>query len=154
MRPPMASRLNLPQALLEQIDEHALAEYPDECCGLLLGRSTDGGNEVVRLHPVDNQRQDAAHHRYLIAPEDYLRAERQAFQLGIDLVGVYHSHPDHPAFPSETDLVQAWPNLAYLIVSVLKGAVEQRRSFQLREDRQQFDEQPIVVTPSAVDGGL
>ena len=93
----------------DEIRRHGEAEYPHECCGLLIGRFTeDGRKQVVEVYPISNAREEEArHNRLLILPGEYMRGEHHAHALGLDVVGYYHSHPDHPAVPSEFDLEHA-----------------------------------------------
>ena len=98
---------------------------------------------MERIVPADNERDDSRHNRYLINPETLLAAHKQARALGLDVVGYYHSHPDHPARPSEFDREHAWPGVSYLIVSVEKGNVADIRSWRLADDREKFDEEEI-----------
>ena len=129
----------------EEIRRHGEAEYPHECCGLLIGRFDDDGHKrVVEIYPVSNAREeDARRNRSLILPDEYVRGERHARQLGLDVVGNYHSHPDHPAAPSQFDLEHAWPTWSYLIVSVHEGRARDLRSWEMRADRSRFDEEEI-----------
>ena len=129
----------------EEIRRHAEAEYPHECCGLLIGRfGTDGRKTVLEVYPISNAREeDARHNRSLILPEEYMRGERHARARRLDVVGNYHSHPDHPATPSQFDLDHAWPTWSYIIVSVRKGRAHDLRSWEMAEDRSRFDEEEI-----------
>ncbi|HEX8634246.1 MAG TPA: M67 family metallopeptidase [Pyrinomonadaceae bacterium] len=132
----------------EAIRRHGEAEYPEECCGLLLGRiEADGGRQktVVEVYPVSNAREDEArHHRSLILPGEYVRGEREARARGLEVVGNYHSHPDHPAEPSAFDLAHAWPTWSYIIVAVSAGRARDLRSWEMRADRSRFDEEEIL----------
>jgi proteasome lid subunit RPN8/RPN11 len=130
----------------DDIRRHAEAEYPYECCGLLLGRfDEDAHKTVVEVYPVSNAREDEAkHNRSLILPLEYVRGERYARQHGLEVVGNYHSHPDHPAAPSQFDLDHAWPTWSYLIVSVSEGQARELRAWELRADRSGFDEEEIT----------
>jgi proteasome lid subunit RPN8/RPN11 len=121
------------------IRAHARQTYPHECCGALLGR--DG--LVQGTHPLPNTTDEGPRRRFLIRPGDYREAERQAESLGLDLLGFYHSHPDHPARPSQYDLDHAWPVFSYVIVSVTADDTGPLRSWRLRDDRGAFDEQPV-----------
>ena len=109
--------LRLPGALADEIRRHGEAAYPAECCGVLIGREEGDAKVVVRLEPAVNRRTDDPH-RYLIAPEDLLRLERTLRGTGENIVGYYHSHPDHPARPSAFDTEHAWPWYSYLIVRI------------------------------------
>jgi proteasome lid subunit RPN8/RPN11 len=125
---------------------HGEATYPEECCGFLLGRE-DGPERrrLVRLVRLANERVDSRNRRYVISPETYLEVERDAEREGLDLVGIYHSHPDAAARPSEFDRAHALPGLSYVIVAVGQGAAAEVASWRLREDRTRFDEEPIEI---------
>jgi len=138
--------LTISSALLEGIREQGRVAYPQECCGLLLGRANGSGKSVVDLRGVENSREDARDNRYLISPSDLLEAEKEARKLGLDVIGVYHSHPDHPAHPSEFDREHAFPWYSYIIVSVAKGEPRDLTSWILREDRSAFDYEDLVIT--------
>ncbi|MDQ3586368.1 MAG: M67 family metallopeptidase [Acidobacteriota bacterium] len=131
----------------EEIRRHAEAEYPHECCGLLVGRfDADGRKIVTEIHPVSNAREASArHNRSLILPEELMRGERYARQRKLDVVGNYHSHPDHPAIPSAFDLEHAWPTWSYVIVSVQKGQAVDLRSWEMEADRSRFNEEQMNV---------
>lgn len=137
------SRLVISTRHLQTAGKHAATSYPDECCGVLIGRSGSDSTVVERLLSVDNERNESRHNRYLINPETVLAAHKEARALGLDVVGYYHSHPDHPARPSEFDREHAWPGVSYLIVSVEKGSVADARSWRLADDREKFDEEEI-----------
>jgi len=136
--------LTISSALLEKIREQGRAAYPHECCGLLLGRSNHSSKTATALKPVANQRQDTPQNRYLIAPEDWLETERETRKTGLDIIGVYHSHPDHPSRPSEFDREHAFPFYSYIIVSVTSGEAADLRSWTLRDDRSDFDPEELV----------
>jgi proteasome lid subunit RPN8/RPN11 len=133
---------------IDEIKLHGEQDYPHECCGLLIGRIEDDGRMrvVAETYPVSNVREEEErYHRMMIAPEDYMRAEREAGKRGLGVIGNYHSHPDHPAVPSEFDLAHAqWPTLSYIVVSVLSGRAAELRSWEVTEDRSRFDEEEIV----------
>lgn len=138
--------ITLGQKHEDAIRRQGEAEYPHECCGLLIGRTeADNHKTVLELYPVSNAREEAAkHNRSLIPPGDYVRGERHARSLGLDIIGNYHSHPDHPAEPSQFDLDHAWPTWSYVIVSVGAGQARDLRSWQMRADRSRFDEEEIA----------
>jgi proteasome lid subunit RPN8/RPN11 len=119
------------------IDRHAAETYPHECCGALYGRDEA---VIAEALPLPNTTEEGPRRRFLIRPSDYRLAEAHARASGQTFVGFYHSHPDHPARPSQHDLDHAWPNMHYLITSVLEGRVDVTRAWRLREDRSQFDE--------------
>lgn len=130
----------------DEIRRHGEAEYPHECCGLLIGRfDEDESKQVVETYPISNAREtEARHNRSLILPEEYMRGERYARHLGLEVVGNYHSHPDHPAAPSQFDLDHAWPTWSYIIVSVREGRASDLRSWEMKADRTRFDEEEIT----------
>jgi proteasome lid subunit RPN8/RPN11 len=135
--------LRLGSAASRALHEHLRRAYPEEGCGVLLGRETGGDREVARVIALDNAREGARERRYLIAPEQLLAADREARDAALDVLGIFHSHPDHPAEPSEFDRENAWPWYSYLIVSVRNGEVADQRCWRLREDRAGFDAEPI-----------
>ena len=119
-----------------EIRRHGTETYPNECCGALIA----SGGTIVEAFPLPNTTAEGPRRRFLIGPNDYRLAEARAAARGGTLAGFYHSHPDHPARPSETDLAQAWPNLTYIIVAVRDGRPEDLRFWRLREDRSGFEE--------------
>ena len=118
------------------IQSHGRETYPNECCGALIG--TD--NVVQECFSLPNRTEEGLRRRFLVTPKDYRAAERYATNSGNELIGFYHSHPDHPARPSQYDLDHAWPVFAYVIISVEKGKTRAMTSWRLREDRSAFDE--------------
>ena len=142
--------LLLPKNLDQQIRDHGARDYPNECCGAMLGADGDGGREVRSLFPLINRRDDSPRNRFSITPEDFRDAERAAAERGLDLLGWYHSHPDHPARPSEFDREHAWPWYSYVIVSVDGGVPKDLTSWQLEDDRSKFF--PENVGPERVAG--
>jgi proteasome lid subunit RPN8/RPN11 len=133
--------LNVPEALLDAVRKHGEASYPEECCGFMLGAARD----VVKLLPAGNERWDSAGNRYLISPESYMNAEREALREGLEILGVYHSHPDAPAAPSEFDRLHALPGLSYVIVSVRRGEARNVASWTLSDDHERFEPEPIAT---------
>lgn len=133
----------------DQIRAHVEAGYPAEACGILLGREIDGVKMVERLWLADNRWADPAEqtHRFLIPPEEVLAAEREAAAAGLEILGFFHSHPDHPARPSNFDREHAWPWYAYLIVSVENGRATDWRVWELAEDRSAFMERRLEIAP-------
>ncbi len=128
--------------LVKKISAHVESAYPEEGAGFLLG----GEGEVREIIPLSNAREDEArHNRYLITPEDYMKAEMKAAELGVDLIGVFHSHPDCPNVPSEYDREWAQPFFSYLITRVDEGRVVSHRSWKLAEDRSKYDEEEITI---------
>jgi proteasome lid subunit RPN8/RPN11 len=118
------------------IRRHGEETYPHECCGALVG----SGGRVTDAVPLENTTEEGPRRRFLVRPSDYRTAERRARELGGDLVGFYHSHPDHPAKPSQYDLDHAWPTFAYVIVAVAAGRAGDMTVWFLREDRSSFEE--------------
>ena len=142
------STLVLPAAHAGIIHAHLLGSYPEEGCGVLLGSEHEGRREVTRVIAFENQREYSRHNRYTISPEQFLAAERESRDHGVDVLGFFHSHPDHPAQPSAFDLEHAWPYYSYLIVSVLKGRIDTMRSFRLTDDRSRFELETLELARS------
>ena len=124
----------------DAIRRHGAETYPDECCGALIGR--DG--VVTATFALPNTTEEGPRRRFLVRPDDYRQAEKHARDAGGDLLGFYHSHPDHPARPSQYDLDHAWPFFSYIIVSVQNGAPQDMTSWRLREDRSAFDQEDLT----------
>ncbi len=135
----------LPGILTEAIREHGRKAYPHECCGLIVGYAVDGMKRAEKLKAMENAREDSPHNRYLISPEEFLKADLEAHQSGMDIIGVYHSHPDHPARPSEFDRAHAFPWYSYVIVSVKMGEPVEMASWTLLEDRSAFENESLEI---------
>jgi proteasome lid subunit RPN8/RPN11 len=135
--------IRIPAVLVDALQAAARSGYPEEVCGVLLGRDADGARAIVRVTPVANERSDERQRRYLIPPDALLRIERESAQEGLDVVGFYHSHPDHSALPSDYDRTHAWPWYSYVIVPVDDGEPGAPRSWRLTEDRERFVEEVI-----------
>lgn len=135
--------LKIKQKLLEQILDHSRRAYPYECCGLLAGTGTESKN-VEAVFALTNMNRERAADRYEINPEEYADQDRRIQKAGWQVIGIYHSHPDHPPRPSETDLKQAWPVYSYLIVAVEKGESVDPHSWVLNEDETEFEEENII----------
>lgn len=132
--------------VLEAIQASGAKDYPEEGAGLLLGRVNAGQKRVTAAVELPNSRENTARrNRYLVSPADYLWAESEAAKAGLDILGVYHSHPDHPERPSEFDRQWALPWFSYLITSVYAGGVVGSRSWLLDEDRSGFVEEEITI---------
>ncbi len=141
-----AVELRLPLRVWQQIQRGLEESYPYEGCGLLAGRVA-GLVEVVTHFPIRNLRVGGeARRRYLIGPEAFLAAENEARRQGLEIVGVYHSHPDSAPEPSESDRENAWPWYYYLIVAVLGGRVDSARAWQLKDDRSAFEERRVILS--------
>jgi proteasome lid subunit RPN8/RPN11 len=118
------------------IRRHGEETFPHECCGALIGN----GDRVIAAVALPNTTEEGPRRRFLVRPSDYRMAEQRATELGAELLGFYHSHPDHPARPSQFDLDHAWPNFAYVIVSVMSGVARDLTVWFLLDDRSRFDE--------------
>lgn len=123
---------------------HAEADYPNECCGFFYGLAEGDQRQVRIVQQVDNAKEGDQRRRFQIDPRDYQKAEKYAIDHDLDLLGVYHSHPDHPPKPSEHDRQVAMPYFSYIIISVQEGNVTATRSWQLNES-QQFDEEQVAI---------
>ncbi len=141
--------LKLNEQNYNAIRRHGEETYPHECCGVLLGRSADGVNEVEDAVRAGNTRTDSAHNRYHIAPQELVKIQRQGRERSLDIVGFYHSHPDHPAQWSPTDFAEAhWLGCSYVITSVQKGVAQDTNSFLLTgtsEENKAFEDEPVEV---------
>ena len=143
--------LQLSQALHERVQAHGVASYPYEGCGLLLGRQQNGGNVALTLFPTENRWPVEAEKpiRFQISSDDMLRAELAAMAQELDVIGIFHSHPDDEPVASPRDLAWAtWPGYSYLITAIRGGQPGQSRSWQLREDRGGFVEEKVVIENS------
>jgi proteasome lid subunit RPN8/RPN11 len=134
------SALAVTAAVDAAIRAHGAETYPHECCGALYGR--DG--VVTATFALPNTTEEGPRRRFLVRPQDYREAETRASALGADLLGFYHSHPDHPARPSQYDLDHAWPFFSYIIVAVRAGTAEDMTSWRLRDDRSAFDQENLT----------
>ena len=134
-----------------EVTAHGERDYPYECCGLLLGSlGDDGRNLITEIYPISNAREEQAkRNRFLIRPEELMRGERHAEKTGVEVVGFYHSHPDHPAVPSQYDLDHAWPVYSYIVLAVESGSARDLRSWKMQPDRSRFHEEEVVVALSA-----
>ncbi|MGG6268079.1 Mov34/MPN/PAD-1 family protein [Leptolyngbya sp. AN03gr2] len=144
---PVILRLNSQHLL--SIRAHAERTYPDECCGLLLGKSDPTGKTVMDVKATNNgwndDRSDSTRKRqYEIAPEEMLAAMKEARSNNLDIIGIYHSHPDNPAIPSECDRLAAWSHYSYTIVAVSEGKAVDVRSWSL-DDQQVFQAENLLI---------
>jgi len=143
--------IRLEPGVAGKIRKEGEAAYPNECCGFLLGEAAGGGagleggaKTASCIIAVDNRRMTSEqYHRFVILPEDFLKAEKEAARRDLDITGIYHSHPDCPPLPSEYDREHALPFYSYLIVSVNKGKADEIKSWILRDDRTSFEEEQI-----------
>lgn len=131
--------MTAPEDVLNEIRRHGITTYPEECCGFLLGSMDSGGNNVQAAWRAVNRNKDRRNDRYVISADDFRSAEKTARKLGLDIVGMYHSHPDHPAQPSQTDLETAtFPGYTYVIVSIQNGQAVELTAWTLAPDRSEF----------------
>ncbi|MCL5005843.1 MAG: M67 family metallopeptidase [Acidobacteria bacterium] len=146
---------------LENVRAHAARDYPSECCGILLGHADGESKEVSEVVPLRNLRHDpgraqellpvedpsreSERNRFLIDPQDQLRVEKDSRQRGLDVLGYYHSHPDHPARPSNYDREHAWPWYSYVILSVERAEAKDVTSWVLSNDRSRFEQEDLKM---------
>jgi len=141
--------LKLSQSDYDSLRRHGEETYPHECCGVLLGRMEDNGRVVSAIVRCGNTRSDSPHNRYHIDPKELVRIQRQGRENGEDIVGFYHSHPDHPAQWSSTDLAEAhWIGCSYVITSVERGKAAKTNSFELTgrdEAEKRFEDEGVLI---------
>lgn len=140
--------LKIAQPVLKQIHAHGVASYPYEGCGLLLGQVQNGDNVAQAIFPVPNrwENEEEKRVRFLIHDQDMMRAEMAAAVQELDVIGIFHSHPDHPPEASPRDLAwAAWSGYSYLITEVRAGKPARSRSWQLLIDRSGFEEEDVVI---------
>lgn len=145
------------------MEEHARRTYPDECCGFLIAgpdpSEPSGPRVILAVEPAPNEFEGERRRRFLLRPEELRAAERRHEAAGRMVAGFYHSHPDHPARPSQFDQEHAWPWYSYLVLAVTSRGVGETRAFELDADRQVFEEVPLATEDAApamvpVAGGL
>lgn len=149
-----AAQLKITSELADKIRAHGVETYPHECCGALLGCDTEVADrsvyrEIHALHPLVNRRDDSPRNRFSVSSQDVLDAEKAARSQNLEVVGWYHSHPDHAARPSEYDRDHAWPWYSYIIVSVANRVPEDLTSWRLRDDRADFEGEEICLQQAA-----
>jgi proteasome lid subunit RPN8/RPN11 len=137
------SKVAISDAVNQAIRRHGQETYPHECCGALVGTTADAESIVADVVPLPNTTEEGPRRRFLVRASDYRLAERRAAEIGGELLGFYHSHPDHPARPSQYDLDHAWPTFAYIIVSVADGKATDLTVWFLKDDRSSFEEGSI-----------
>jgi proteasome lid subunit RPN8/RPN11 len=140
--------ISLPPDAFEAIRAHGRETYPEECCGALLGTLEDGRTRVARIERMANARENERRRRYTIDPLEYLRVEKRADAQGLALIGFYHSHPDHPAAPSEYDREHALTFFHYLVLAVASGEPGELTAWVLSEDRGTLENEPLTVEDS------
>ena len=137
------SKVAISDAVNQAIRRHGQETYPHECCGALVGTTAGAESIVADVVPLPNTTEEGPRRRFLVRASDYRLAERRAAEIGGELLGFYHSHPDHPARPSQYDLDHAWPTFAYIIVSVADGKATDLTVWFLKDDRSSFEEGSI-----------
>jgi proteasome lid subunit RPN8/RPN11 len=138
----LKTSLTMSSEALAAIRAHGQAAYPLECCGALVG----GGDVVVEAWPLPNTSGENQQRRFLVSPSEYRALEQRVAAAGRTLLGFYHSHPDHPARPSEHDLAAAWPSFMYAILSIRGGTAAELTIWRLRDDRSAFGEVAVLFT--------
>jgi proteasome lid subunit RPN8/RPN11 len=131
---------------VETINADGISAFPNECCGFLYGiESLSGERQITLAVPVTNSKEGDQRRRFEISPLEYMRAERYALQNDTALLGVYHSHPNHPAIASEHDLAVAMPYFSYVIVSVMNGEIADHKSWRLQDEAREFVEEQVFI---------
>jgi proteasome lid subunit RPN8/RPN11 len=139
-------KIKIPSLILEQIHTHGEESYPDEGAGLMLGKDNGETRSIISLIALENAREEnARHNRYLLTADDMLSAEKEADRLGLSILGIFHSHPDHPNQPSEFDREHAIPWYSYLITTIQDGKATSSKCWRLRDDRTGFDEEELLI---------
>ena len=141
----------LNEEALAAIRRHGREAYPEECCGALLGVNADGIARVTRVERIENSRREERRRRYSIEPPEYVRVEKLADSEGLAVLGFYHSHPDHPAVPSDYDREHGLPVFHYVVMAVPAGSPGEVASFVLSEDRGVFEREEFLI--EAAPGG-
>ena len=127
------------------MNAHAESAFPEECCGFMLGTEEENGaRHITEVYKIENTKDENRERRYLIEPTAQLKAERYARESGLDVLGVYHSHPNHPSQAREFDRQYAMPFWSYFIISWMEGKTAQIQSWRLKDDRSQFDEEELL----------
>ncbi len=140
--------MKIKEEVLERMKAHAERSFPEECCGVMLGTGIDEEPETHEIIEIDNSQGENRKRRFLITPEQYRQAERDATERNMTLLGFYHSHPDHPAAPSAFDTEHALPWLTYIIVAVTRQSAGDVTAWLLTQDRGQFERQTLSVLPA------
>jgi proteasome lid subunit RPN8/RPN11 len=143
-----AMPLIITTALDAEMRAHAKRDYPNECCGFLIGKRGDEGVIVHEARPAENMREDSLRNRFEIDPEEYMRVDQKARESQLGIVGYYHSHPDAPAVPSEFDREHAWPVYCYIIISVLRGQPAEMNNWLLLDDHSGYTQDAVRIVNS------
>ena len=137
--------IKISKDIVGQIEMHGEKTYPEECCGILLGRSNGGEQLIEEVIGLDNEQEENRRRRFFVTPKQYLQSERVAAERKLELLGFYHSHPDHPAVPSEFDRDHALPWFLYIVVSIARGKAKDTTAWLLSEGRDRFDKKEFVI---------
>lgn len=138
----------MPENVYDAMLQHGKESYPHECCGLLIGRAESEKKEVVEIYRAENLNHERAKDRYELNPKDFLSADRYGHKKNMKIVGIYHSHPDHPARPSAVDTERAWEGYSYVIVAVEDGKKCEANAFTLNNETKQFEKEELRITGS------
>lgn len=136
--------LQINTSIQNELIRDALRTFPDECCGFILGKETESNRDIEEIIIVNNSKEGDKRRRFEITAKDYLKAEQYADSKNLTLLGVYHSHPNHPSVPSEHDRVVAQPYFSYIIVAVKENEFVSLQSWTLN-DNFQFEEEEILI---------
>lgn len=136
--------LGITRDIFDQIIEHAKDSYPDECCGIMIGTDMKG-KKVLYVHRAENTNTERSKDRYIISPTEIFLMDKEARGQGLDIVGFYHSHPDHPNEPSQTDREWGQPKYSYVIVSVKGGETAEARCWTFDDDKSPFREEKLEI---------
>ena len=147
-----AGEVIISQVSAQEITFHGEQLYPEECCGMLLGTYSDNMRSIAQMLPLANSDVNNRKNRFLLTPEQYTIAEKHARERRLELLGIYHSHPNHPAMPSQFDRMYALPWFVYLIVPVEEKHAKKMTAWVLNEDRSRFIEQRIIMHTMALQG--
>lgn len=137
--------VRIAKELADRIERHGMQTYPEECCGILLGSSNGDERVILDTAELDNVQEENRRRRFFVTPKQYMQAEKVASERGMELLGFYHSHPDHPAIPSEFDREHALPWFTYIVLAVEKGDAKVMTAWLLSESRDRFNEMHLAV---------
>ncbi|MHA1991484.1 MAG: Mov34/MPN/PAD-1 family protein [Candidatus Hodarchaeales archaeon] len=129
---------------IKKIRFHSEKTFPEECCGVLIGKK-ENGSVVLEARAMRNTNEGTRERRYNIDPIDLMKIDKEAEEKGFELLGIYHSHPNHPSRPSKFDLEHAWPNFSYIVLSVKDGKSDLLTSWKLKSDRSDFLQEKIKI---------
>ena len=138
-------KLHVQKSVYDQIVEHVKRSYPHECCGVLAGTIQGDVKHAVKAYPVKNLNQERAHDRYNMDPVGMIHVEKEIASLNFEIIGIYHSHPDHPPRPSKTDFEFAWPVYSYIIFAVAKGVHIEAGNWCLNDPATEFIPEPYEL---------